>query len=63
MMGFVHLAEGIFEGFGWKDVKNIDLPALTKKGKQPGEPAALGILYFRYGYPYPDHMTSKESNS
>ena len=48
MMGFVRLAEGIFEGFGWKDVKNIDLPAITKKGKKPGEPGALGIMYFRY---------------
>ncbi|WP_321785645.1 putative type VI secretion system effector [Burkholderia pyrrocinia] len=48
MMGFVRLAEGIFEGFGWKDVKNIDLPAITKKRKKPGEPGALGILYFRY---------------
>ncbi|KVS49085.1 hypothetical protein WK39_31400 [Burkholderia cepacia] len=48
MMGFVRLAEGIFEGFGWRDVKNIDLPAITKKGKKPGEPGALGILYFRY---------------
>ncbi|MET3819398.1 hypothetical protein ACVK00_006787 [Burkholderia sp. PvR073] len=48
MMGFVRLAEGIFEGFGWKNVKNIDLPAITKKNKQPGEPGALGVLYFRY---------------
>ncbi|WP_080409316.1 putative type VI secretion system effector [Burkholderia ubonensis] len=47
-MGFVRLAEGIFSGFGWKNVKNIDLPAITKKSKQPGEPGALGILYFRY---------------
>jgi hypothetical protein len=48
MMGFVRLAEGIFEGFGWKDVKNIDLPAITKNNKQPGESGALGVLYFRY---------------
>jgi hypothetical protein len=48
MMGFVRLAEGIFEGFGWKNVKSIDLPAITKRGKQPGEPGELGILYFRY---------------
>ncbi|KVS49134.1 hypothetical protein WK39_31405 [Burkholderia cepacia] len=48
MMGFVRFAEGIFEGFGWKDVKNIDLPAITKKGKKPGDPGALGVLYFRY---------------
>jgi len=48
MMGFVRLAEGIFQGFGWNDVKNIDLPAITKRSKQPGEPGALGVLYFRY---------------
>ncbi|AFQ48534.1 putative type VI secretion system effector [Burkholderia cepacia] len=48
MMKFACLAEGIFSGFGWKDVKNIDLPAITKKSKRPGEPGALGILYFRY---------------
>ncbi|ACD14465.1 putative type VI secretion system effector [Paraburkholderia phytofirmans] len=47
-MGFVSLAEGIFQGFGWKDVKDIDLPAITKKSKTSGEPGALGILYFRY---------------
>jgi hypothetical protein len=48
LMGFVSLAEGIFQGFGWKNVKEIDLPAITKKGKTPGEPGALGVLYFRY---------------
>jgi hypothetical protein len=48
MMGFVKLAEGIFEGFGWRNVKSIDLPAITRKRKKPGEPAALGVLYFRY---------------
>jgi hypothetical protein len=48
LMGFVTLAEGIFEGFGWRNVKSIDLPAVTKKSKKPGDPAALGVLYFRY---------------
>jgi hypothetical protein len=48
MMGFVQLAEGIFQGFGWSDVKNIDLPAITKKSKQSDDPGALGVLYFRY---------------
>ncbi|VWD29520.1 MULTISPECIES: putative type VI secretion system effector [Burkholderia] len=48
MMGFVRLAEGIFSGFGWKNVKSIDLPAITKKSKKPGEPGVLGVLYFRY---------------
>lgn len=47
-MGFVRLAEGVFRVFGWEGVKNIDLPAVTKKSKQPGEPGALGVLYFRY---------------
>jgi hypothetical protein len=47
-MGFVELAERIFTVFGWKDVKNIDLPAITKKNKKPGDPAALGTLFFRY---------------
>lgn len=47
-MGFVRLAEGIFQVFGWPDVKHIDLPAITKKAKKPGDPGALGVLYFRY---------------
>jgi hypothetical protein len=46
--GFVRLAEGVFRAFGWQNVKNIDLPALTKKTKKPSDPGALGILYFRY---------------
>jgi len=48
LMGFVKLAEGIFEGFGWRNVKSIDLPAISKRSKKPGDPAALGVLYFRY---------------
>jgi hypothetical protein len=47
-MGFVRLAEGIFQVFGWPNVKHIDLPALTKKTKTSGDPGALGVLYFRY---------------
>lgn len=47
-MGFVRLAEGIFEAFGWANVKNIDLPAITKRNKKPDDPAPLGVLYFRY---------------
>lgn len=47
-MGFVRLAEGIFHVFGWLAVKDIDLPAITKKSKMPSEPGALGVLYFRY---------------
>lgn len=47
-MGFVRLAEGIFQVFGWPDVKHIDLPAITRKTKTPSDPGALGVLYFRY---------------
>lgn len=46
--GFVEQAEKIFEVFGWPNVKNIDLPAITKKSKKPGDPGSLGILFFRY---------------
>jgi hypothetical protein len=48
LMGFVRLAEKIFEFFGWPDVRNIDLPAITKKGEKPDDPILLGVLYFRY---------------
>ncbi|UVS82778.1 hypothetical protein EFP18_00390 (plasmid) [Burkholderia glumae] len=46
--GFTRLAEGIFQVFGWKNVRDIDLPAITKKTKTPEDPGALGVLYFRY---------------
>ena len=48
MMKFVRLAEGIFSGFGWENERSIDLPAITKKSKKPGDPGELGVLYFRY---------------
>lgn len=47
-MGFVRLAEGIFQIFGWPNVEDIDLPAITKKNKKLGDAGALGILFFRY---------------
>ena len=46
-MGFVSLAESIFWGFGWTDVRNIDLPAITKASKKAGDPGALGVVSFR----------------
>ena len=48
-MPAVRLAESIFAGFGWKNVKSIDLPAITKKYRLPGEGLAMGMLYFRCG--------------
>ncbi|KWN18355.1 hypothetical protein WT83_11085 [Burkholderia territorii] len=47
-MGFVRLVVGILERFGRRDIKNIDLPAITKKNKKPGDPGSLGYLFFRY---------------
>ncbi|QTD93121.1 putative type VI secretion system effector [Burkholderia anthina] len=46
-MGFVRLAERVFETFGWREVKNIDLPAITKKDKAPNDPVALGVSLSR----------------
>jgi hypothetical protein len=48
-MPAVRLAESIFSSFGWKNVKSIDLPAITKKYKEPGEGLEVGMLYFRCG--------------
>ena len=48
-MPSVRLAESIFAGFGWKNVKSIDLPAITKKYKAAGEGLEVGMLYFRCG--------------
>jgi hypothetical protein len=45
----VRLAESIFACFGWKNVKSIDLPAITKKYKETGEGLEVGMLYFRCG--------------
>jgi hypothetical protein len=47
-MGFVRLAEAIFQIFGWPNVRDIDLPAITKRSKKPDDPGTLGILFFRY---------------
>jgi len=47
-MVFVRIAECVFRVFGWPNVKNVDLPAITKKSKKPGDPAGLGIFFFRY---------------
>ena len=48
-MPAVRFAESIFAGFGWKNVKSIDLPAITKKYKVAGEGLEVGMLYFRCG--------------
>ncbi|WP_254074247.1 putative type VI secretion system effector [Burkholderia sp. S171] len=60
-MPAVRLAESIFAGFGWKNVKNIDLPAITKKYKLPGEGLEVGMLYFRCGKDSPDERLTGPS--
>ena len=48
-MPSVRLAESIFTGFGWNNVKSIDLPAITRKYRISGEGFEVGMLYFRCG--------------
>ncbi|WP_428949112.1 putative type VI secretion system effector [Xanthomonas oryzae pv. oryzicola] len=45
---FVQLAEAIFTALGWKDVKNIDLPARSRAERKASGTPGLGKLYFRY---------------
>jgi hypothetical protein len=60
-MPSVRLAESIFAGFGWKNVKSIDLPAITKKYRVPGEGLEVGILYFRCGKDSLDERLTRNS--
>jgi hypothetical protein len=59
-MPAVRLAESIFAGFGWKNVRSIDLPAITKNYKEPGEGLEVGMLYFRCGK---DSLDERLSNT
>ncbi|WP_158941082.1 putative type VI secretion system effector [Burkholderia sp. S171] len=59
-MPAVRLAESIFTCFGWKNVRSIDLPAITKKYKEPGEGLEVGMLYFRCGK---DSLDERLSNT
>jgi hypothetical protein len=47
-MMYVTAAERVFSAFGWEDPGNIDLPLRTKEQRKPGDPAELGIFYFKY---------------
>jgi hypothetical protein len=47
-MMYVTAAERVFSAFGWEDPGNIDLPLRTKEERKPGDPAELGIFYFKY---------------
>ncbi|WP_242628930.1 putative type VI secretion system effector [Xanthomonas oryzae] len=45
---FTRMAEAIFTVLGWKDVKNIDLPARSRAERKASGTPGLGKLYFRY---------------
>ncbi|WP_207306960.1 putative type VI secretion system effector [Xanthomonas oryzae] len=45
---FAKMAEAIFAALGWKDVKNIDLPARSRAERKASGTPGLGKLYFRY---------------
>jgi hypothetical protein len=47
-MGFVRIAELIFETFGWPDVENIDLRQTSKENRRENKLPNFGSLYFRY---------------
>jgi hypothetical protein len=48
LMGFVRIAEIIFETFGWPDVENIDLRQTSRESRRENKLANFGNLYFRY---------------
>lgn len=48
LMGFVKIAEIIFETFGWSDVENIDLRKTSKENRRENKLPDFGNLYFRY---------------
>ncbi|CAB3960530.1 hypothetical protein BLA9940_02950 [Burkholderia aenigmatica] len=42
------MANKIFEAFGWKDPRNVNLPKTSKKLRQPEDTWQMGKLIFRY---------------
>lgn len=48
LMGFVRIAEVIFETFGWPDVEHIDLRQTSKENCRENKLPNFGSLYFRY---------------
>ncbi|VWB51094.1 hypothetical protein BLA13014_02218 [Burkholderia aenigmatica] len=44
----VPMANKIFETFGWKDPRNVNLPKTSKRLRQPEDTWQMGKLIFRY---------------
>jgi hypothetical protein len=47
-MGFVQIAEIIFETFGWPDIEHIDLRKTSIENRRENKLSHFGNLYFRY---------------
>jgi hypothetical protein len=47
-MGFVRIAETIFETFAWPDPEHIDLRQTSKDNRRENKLDNFGQLYFRY---------------
>jgi hypothetical protein len=48
LMGFVRIAEVIFETFGWSDIENIDLRRASRKHRREKNLSDFGNFCFRY---------------
>jgi hypothetical protein len=48
LMGFVRIAEVIFETFGWPDIENIDLRKTSREHCLEDKPSDFENFYFRY---------------
>lgn len=48
LMGYVRIAEIIFETFGWTDIENIDLRKTSIESRRENSLPNYGNLYFRY---------------
>ncbi len=46
--GFARAAEMIFKGFGWADPGKINLRAISKAKRRPGDGRDYGVRYFRF---------------
>jgi hypothetical protein len=46
--GFARFAEMVFRGFGWNNPSKLNLRAISKKKRKPGDGRDYGLRYFRY---------------
>ncbi|MGE8686398.1 MAG: putative type VI secretion system effector [Achromobacter sp.] len=46
--GFARFAEVVFRGFGWNNPSKLNLRAISKRKRKPGDGRDYGLRYFRY---------------